>query len=151
MYSAPFPNSVDYLRHPLQTFSTVERTGGSFTMLRTSLGYVIRISVESKGCQRKEDESHRSGQHGAEFVHDFPLKSRWEKAGARSLGRAVPQGTAHSERRSVLFFSLTSREPEGKAEALHRAMLALIDTGSTRDAHPATWAPFVVGGEGSAR
>jgi CHAT domain-containing protein len=37
--------------------------------------------------------------------------------------------------------------PIGRAEALRRAMLALIDTGSARDAHPATWAPFVVVGE----
>jgi CHAT domain-containing protein len=36
-----------------------------------------------------------------------------------------------------------------RAEALRRAMLALIDTRSAREAHPATWAPFVVAGEGA--
>lgn len=36
----------------------------------------------------------------------------------------------------------------GRAEALRRAMLALIDNGRPHEAHPAYWAPFVVVGEG---
>jgi CHAT domain-containing protein len=36
----------------------------------------------------------------------------------------------------------------GRAEALRRAMLALIDKGGAQ-AHPAYWAPFVVVGEGA--
>ena len=36
----------------------------------------------------------------------------------------------------------------GRAEALRRSMLALIGTGGG-NAHPATWAPFVVVGEGA--
>jgi hypothetical protein len=39
----------------------------------------------------------------------------------------------------------------GRAEALRRAMLAMIDKGEARQAHPAYWAPFVVVGEGSAQ
>jgi CHAT domain-containing protein len=38
----------------------------------------------------------------------------------------------------------------GRAEAMRRAMLSLIDRGSTGEAHPAYWAPFVVVGEGAA-
>jgi CHAT domain-containing protein len=38
----------------------------------------------------------------------------------------------------------------GRAEALRRAMLALIDKGNTKETHPAYWAPFVVVGEGGA-
>jgi CHAT domain-containing protein/tetratricopeptide (TPR) repeat protein len=38
----------------------------------------------------------------------------------------------------------------GRAEALRRSMLAMIDTGEPREAHPAFWAPFVVVGEGAA-
>ena len=37
----------------------------------------------------------------------------------------------------------------GRAEALRRAMLAMIDNGEERDAHPSLWAPFVVFGEGA--
>jgi len=38
----------------------------------------------------------------------------------------------------------------GRAEALRRSMLGLIDQGGT-EAHPSYWAPFVVVGEGAAR
>ena len=37
----------------------------------------------------------------------------------------------------------------GRAEALRRSMLALIDHGSQQEAHPAFWAPFVLVGEGA--
>jgi CHAT domain-containing protein len=37
----------------------------------------------------------------------------------------------------------------GRAEALRRAMLALIDKGEPRQAHPTYWAPFIVVGEGA--
>ena len=36
----------------------------------------------------------------------------------------------------------------GRAEALRRAMLAMIDKGAAHEAHPAYWAPFIVVGEG---
>jgi CHAT domain-containing protein len=36
----------------------------------------------------------------------------------------------------------------GRAEALRRSMIALIDDGKPYEAHPAFWAPFVVVGEG---
>ena len=38
----------------------------------------------------------------------------------------------------------------GRAEALRRAMLLMIDKGAAHEAHPAYWAPFVVVGEGGA-
>jgi CHAT domain-containing protein len=37
----------------------------------------------------------------------------------------------------------------GRAEALRRAMLKLIDEGDPGEVHPARWAPFVVIGEGA--
>jgi tetratricopeptide (TPR) repeat protein/CHAT domain-containing protein len=43
-----------------------------------------------------------------------------------------------------------ARDPNvGRAEALRRAMLTLIDSGERHEAHPAYWAPFVVVGDGS--
>lgn len=36
----------------------------------------------------------------------------------------------------------------GRAEALRRAMLALINSGNPVEAHPAYWAPFILVGEG---
>jgi len=45
----------------------------------------------------------------------------------------------------------TTNDPKvGRAEALRRAMLALIDKGTLQEAHPSLWAPFVVVGEGAA-
>ena len=38
----------------------------------------------------------------------------------------------------------------GRAEATRQSMLALMDNGTPREAHPAYWAPFVVVGEGGA-
>lgn len=38
----------------------------------------------------------------------------------------------------------------GRAEAMRRAMAALIESGAAHEAHPAYWAPFVVVGEGAA-
>jgi len=44
-----------------------------------------------------------------------------------------------------------ARDPRvGRAEAMRRSMLALIDKAEPREAHPAFWAPFVVVGEGAA-
>lgn len=37
----------------------------------------------------------------------------------------------------------------GRAEALRRAMLTLIDKGSALEAHPSNWAPFIVVGDGA--
>ena len=37
----------------------------------------------------------------------------------------------------------------GKARALQRAMLGMIDSGEVREAHPALWAPFSLFGEGA--
>jgi CHAT domain-containing protein len=42
-----------------------------------------------------------------------------------------------------------ARDPKvGRAEALRRSMLALINKGAPHEAHPAYWAPFVMVGEG---
>jgi CHAT domain-containing protein len=45
---------------------------------------------------------------------------------------------------------MTANNKLGRAEALRQSMLSLIYTGSDVGAHPATWAPFVVVGEGAA-
>lgn len=43
---------------------------------------------------------------------------------------------------------VANRKNSSRAEALRHAMLDLINSGNTRQAHPAIWAPFVVVGEG---
>jgi CHAT domain-containing protein/tetratricopeptide (TPR) repeat protein len=67
------------------------------------------------------------------------LVSHWEvesEAATRLITGAI--GTA------------THAPHEGRAEALRRAMLALVDNGSPEEAMPSFWAPFIVAGEGGA-
>jgi CHAT domain-containing protein/tetratricopeptide (TPR) repeat protein len=45
--------------------------------------------------------------------------------------------------------ALARNKRVGRAEALRRSMLALIDSGAPNEAHPAFWAPFIVVGEGA--
>ena len=45
---------------------------------------------------------------------------------------------------------LAANKSIGRAEAMRLSMLALINKGGPREAHPAFWAPFVVVGEGGA-
>jgi CHAT domain-containing protein len=42
-----------------------------------------------------------------------------------------------------------ARDKVGRAEALRRAMLALIDSGDPHTAHPAYWAHFIIVREGA--
>jgi CHAT domain-containing protein len=44
---------------------------------------------------------------------------------------------------------MASDKSAGRAEAMRRSMLAMIESGDPKEAHPAYWAPFVVVGEGS--
>ncbi|MGO9486865.1 MAG: CHAT domain-containing protein [Rhodomicrobium sp.] len=45
---------------------------------------------------------------------------------------------------------LAANKSMGRAEAIRQSMLALIEKGEPREAHPAFWAPFVVVGEAGA-
>jgi CHAT domain-containing protein len=45
--------------------------------------------------------------------------------------------------------SMAAASSIGRAEALRRSMLALIERGEPHEAHPAYWAPFVVVGDGA--
>ena len=45
---------------------------------------------------------------------------------------------------------MIGRPQSGRAEALRRSMLEMIDNGQDFEAHPAFWAPFVLVGEGAA-
>jgi hypothetical protein len=48
---------------------------------------------------------------------------------------------------------LPANESIGRAEALRRSMLAMIDgaPANSNEAHPALWAPFILAGEGGAK
>jgi CHAT domain-containing protein len=44
---------------------------------------------------------------------------------------------------------MSSDKSVGRAEAMRRSMLAMIESGGQNESHPAHWAPFIVVGEGS--
>jgi CHAT domain-containing protein len=73
-------------------------------------------------------------------------------AGARSL--LVSHGEVASDSTVKLITKAIAElgaDPKiGRAEALRRSMLSMIDTGKDYEAHPAFWAPFVLVGEGGA-
>ena len=73
-------------------------------------------------------------------------------AGARAL--LVSHWYVDSNATAVLIkgaFAELKVDPKlGRAEALRRSMLALINNGSDAQAHPSAWAPFVLVGEGGA-
>ena len=72
-------------------------------------------------------------------------------AGARAL--LVSHWAVDSEATVKLITSavgaITRDANVGRAAALRRAMLAMIDGPDPKQAHPAYWAPFVVVGEGA--
>ena len=73
-------------------------------------------------------------------------------AGARSL--LVSHWAVNSQATVKLITKavaeLTGNSRIGRAEALRRSILSMIDSGKDYEAHPAFWAPFVLVGEGGA-
>ena len=71
-------------------------------------------------------------------------------AGARSL--LVSHWAVNSDATVKLITKAVAElkaDPKtGRAEALRRSMLSMIDGGKGYEAHPALWAPFVLVGEG---
>jgi CHAT domain-containing protein len=90
------------------------------------------------------------GAEGAEALSG--LARAFFYAGARAL--LVSHWSVDSDATVKLITSavgaLTRDKTIGRAEALRRAMLAMIDKDEARAAHPTYWAPFVVVGEGAA-
>ena len=90
------------------------------------------------------------GEPGAEAFSG--LARAFFYAGARSL--LVSHWAVDSDSTVTLITkalnAVAADKSIGRAEALRRAMSMMIASGSSLAAHPASWAPFVVVGEGSA-
>ena len=88
------------------------------------------------------------GADGAEALSG--LARAFFYAGARAL--LVSHWSVYSDATVKLITGAVSTmaadKSIGRAEAMRRSMLALIDKGTPDEAHPAYWAPFVVVGEG---
>ena len=90
------------------------------------------------------------GAEGAEALSG--LARAFFYAGARAL--LVSHWAVYSDATVKLITktlsTMAADKTVGRAEALRRSMVALIEQGEPQEAHPAYWAPFVVVGEGSA-
>ena len=113
-------------------------TAGEIAELKLNADWVILSACNTAAAD---------GTPGAEGLSG--LAKAFFYAGARSLLVSHwSVGSEAAERLTTRMFEETARGA-GKAEALQRAMLALMRrTDSPYFAHPALWAPFIVVGEG---
>jgi CHAT domain-containing protein len=115
-------------------------TASEVATLKLDADWVILSACNTAAGQAREAEA-LSGLTRAFFY-----------AGARSL--LVSHWAVASDSTVKLIANavaaLRSDPKIGRAEALRRSMLAMIDTGKDSEAHPAFWAPFVLVGEGGA-
>jgi CHAT domain-containing protein/tetratricopeptide (TPR) repeat protein len=106
--------------------------------LKLNAGWVILSACNTAGAKA----------HSAEVLSG--MARAFFYAGARSI--VVSHWSVRSEPTVKLVTSaleaITSDSAATPAEALRSAMLKLIDKGSLEEAHPESWAPFVLVGEG---
>lgn len=118
-------------------------TASEITQLKLDADWVILSACNTAGGQGTDQ--------GAEALSG--LARAFFYAGARAL--LVSHWAVNSVATVKLITGAmgeTVRDPAiGRAEALRRSMIALIDSGEAHRAHPSYWAPFVVVGEGSAQ
>jgi CHAT domain-containing protein len=115
-------------------------TASEIAGLKLDANWVILSACNTAGGEEK----------GAEALSG--LARAFFYAGARSL--LVSHWAVNSNATVKLITTAVSElrsDPKlGRAEALRRSMLAMIDNGNAKQAHPAYWAPFVLVGEGGA-
>ncbi len=110
--------------------------------LKLDADWVILSACNTAGAEAKGEAAEALSGLARAFIY----------AGARAL--LVSHWPVDSDV-TVKLISSAARESTGgarigRAEALRRAMLALIDSADELERHPANWAPFVLVGEGGA-
>jgi CHAT domain-containing protein/tetratricopeptide (TPR) repeat protein len=127
---------------------TLERDDGFLTAseianLKLDADWVILSACNTAGSSGESDSG------GAEALSG--MARAFFYAGARAL--LVSHWEVGSDAAVKLttraFAELAAHPRMGRAEAMEISMRELISTGTQEDAHPSTWAPFVVVGEGA--
>lgn len=90
---------------------------------------------------------------GTATVDDFAPVDEFHIGGRKTSEDFLDQLNFRADQHAVTLVTGAFREMKaddkiGRSEALRRSMLALINGGG-RSAHPTSWAPFVVVGEGA--
>ncbi len=118
--------------------------------LKLDADWVILSACNTAGPARGKRDGDGAGADGAEALSG--LARAFIYAGAHAL--LVSHWAVNSDATVKLITSavdaMSRDKTVGRAEALRRAMLAMIDKGDPERAHPSNWAPFVVVGEGAA-
>jgi len=114
-------------------------SGSEIASLKLDADWVILSACNTAGGA---DEANAEALSGLARVFFY--------AGARAL--LVSHWEVYSDATVKLITTavkaITQDKTVGRAEALRRAMIAMIDDGKPQEAHPSYWAPFVVVGEG---
>lgn len=151
------PGDLNGLIQPALAFTSPQVTGGEEDGLLT-MGEILGLKLNADWVVLSACNTAAAGGNGAEAVSG--LGQAFFYAGTRAV--LVSNWPVHSAATKDLMTSLFSLQTENpaltRAEALHRAMIGLIDgpgyldakTGKTvfSYAHPLFWAPFMVVGEG---
>ncbi len=90
------------------------------------------------------------GERGAEALSGFARAFFYAGARALLVSHWEVDSNATVKIISKAVSAVSLDKTVGRAEALRRSMLAMIDQGTEAEAHPSMWAPFVVVGEGAA-
>ena len=90
------------------------------------------------------------GSQGAEALSGLARAFIYAQARALLVSHWEVDSTATVKLITGAMSRLAANKSMGRAEAMRQSMLALIDKGEPREAHPAFWAPFVTVGEGGA-
>lgn len=119
-------------------------SAGEIAGLKLDADWVILSACNTAGGANEADAAGAEALSGLARAFFYAqaralLVSHWEVNSEATVKLITSAVNAMSRDKSV-----------GRAEALRRAMLAMIDTGQPHEAHPAYWAPFVVVGEGAA-
>ena len=113
-----------------------------------SASEVARLKLDADWVVLSACNTAAGGAEGAEALSG--LARAFFYAGARSL--VVSHWSVNSNATVKLITKAVAElkaDPKiGRAEAMRRSMLALVDQGKPYEAHPVYWAPFVVVGEG---
>ena len=113
-------------------------TASEVAQLRLDADWVV-LSACNTAAGEKGDAEALSGLARAFF---------YAKARALLVSHWYVSSVAAVKLTTKAFAELEARPNIGRAEALRRSMVDLIQRGSAQDAHPAMWAPFVLVGEG---
>jgi CHAT domain-containing protein/Tfp pilus assembly protein PilF len=119
-------------------------SASEITGLKLDADWVILSACNTAGAAAANDE------RGAEALSGLARAFFYAQARALLVSHWEVNSSATVKLITLAVGAISRDKSVGRAEALRRAMLTMIDKGAPDEAHPAYWAPFAVVGEGAA-